>query len=53
MLYAAESQSQQHIYMMLIVMLILTQDEQFNRAVHEVVSSALIHMTGLSTEEPY
>lgn len=46
MLYSTEEQSKQNIYMMLIVILILTQDEQFRRAVHEIVSS---YMPGACT----
>eukprot|EP00117_Sycon_ciliatum_P007270 scpid20661/ scgid10450/ Dymeclin len=36
MLYTADESQQHHILMLLINILILTQDEQFNRAVHEI-----------------
>lgn len=37
LLYTAEEQNSHHIYMALIVLLILSQDENFNKSVHEVV----------------
>ena len=37
LLYSAEEQNSHHIYMALIVLLILSQDENFNKSVHEVV----------------
>lgn len=37
LLYSAEQQNSHHIYMALIVLLILSQDENFNKSVHEVV----------------
>ena len=37
MLYHAEQKNAHHIYMALIVILILTQNEEFNTAVHELV----------------
>ena len=40
LLYTAEEQNSHHIYMALIVLLILSQDDNFNKSVHEVVSIA-------------
>ncbi|XP_046856978.1 dymeclin-like [Xenia sp. Carnegie-2017] len=37
LLYSAEEQNSHHIYMALIVLLILSQDENFNKSIHEVV----------------
>ena len=44
-LFITGSQSCHHVYMILIIMLILSQDACFNKSVHEVVgpSSILIH----------
>ncbi|EDO46526.1 predicted protein [Nematostella vectensis] len=39
LLYNAEEQNAHHIYMSLIILLILSQDENFNKSVHELVIS--------------
>jgi len=36
-LFNAEQKNAHHIYMALIVILILTQNEEFNSAIHEMV----------------
>ena len=38
LLYNAEEHNAHHIYMSLIILLILSQDENFNKSVHELVS---------------
>ena len=37
-LHDSGSQSSHHVYMLLIIVLILSQDECFNKSIHEVVS---------------
>lgn len=36
-LYHVEDRNSHHVYMALIILLILTEDDAFNRSVHEVV----------------
>jgi len=36
-LYAAQESNSHHIYMALIVLLVLSEDDNFNKAVHETV----------------
>lgn len=38
-LYHVEERNSHHVYMALIILLILTEDDGFNRSIHEVVSS--------------
>ena len=38
-LYNAQEKNSHHIYMALIILLILSEDDYFNKAVHETVSS--------------
>lgn len=42
-LYHAQEKNSHHIYMALIILLILSEDDSFNRAVHEIVSP-FIHL---------
>ena len=37
LLYNADDHNAHHIYMSLIILLILSQDENFNKSVHELV----------------
>lgn len=37
-LYHVEERNSHHVYMALIILLILTEDDGFNRSIHEVVS---------------
>lgn len=37
-LYNAQDKNSHHIYMALIILLILSEDDVFNKAVHEIVS---------------
>lgn len=39
LLYNADDHNAHHIYMSLIILLILSQDENFNKSVHELVRS--------------
>ena len=39
LLYHADQHNAHHIYMSLIILLILSQDENFNKSVHELVSA--------------
>ena len=41
LLYNADNHNAHHIYMSLIILLILSQDENFNKSVHELVRFAL------------
>ena len=43
-LYAAQERNSHHIYMALIVLLILSEDDNFNKAVHETVRT--VHVIG-------
>lgn len=36
-LYHVEDRNSHHVYMALIILLILTEDDAFNRSIHEVV----------------
>lgn len=36
-LYHVEDRNSHHVYMALIILLILTEDDTFNRSIHEVV----------------
>lgn len=36
-LYHVEERNSHHVYMALIILLILTEDDAFNRSIHEVV----------------
>ena len=38
LLYNADNHNAHHIYMSLIILLILSQDDNFNKSVHELVS---------------
>lgn len=38
-LYHVEDRNSHHVYMALIILLILTEDDTFNRSIHEVVSA--------------
>ncbi|CAB1352058.1 unnamed protein product [Coregonus sp. 'balchen'] len=38
-LYHVEDRNSHHVYMALIILLILTEDDTFNRSIHEVVST--------------
>lgn len=38
-LYHVEDRNSHHVYMALIILLILTEDDAFNRSIHEVVGS--------------
>ena len=40
-LYRSGEDSSHHLYMLLIVLLLLSQDQHFNKAVHEIVSSSV------------
>ena len=40
-LYQSQERSSHHIYMGLIILLVLTEDSLFNKAVHEIVSWSL------------
>ncbi len=40
-LYHAPEKNSHHIYMALIVLLVLSEDDFFNKAVHEIVSSLI------------
>lgn len=40
-LYQAQERNSHHIYMALIILLVLSEDEVFNKAVHEIVSYLL------------
>ena len=37
-LYHAQDKNSHHIYMALIILLVLSEDDVFNKAVHEIVS---------------
>jgi len=37
-LYNAQDRNSHHIYMALIILLVLSEDDVFNKAVHEIVS---------------
>jgi len=37
-LYYAQERNSHHIYMALIILLVLSEDDVFNKAVHEIVS---------------
>ena len=38
-LYHAQDKNSHHIYMALIILLVLSEDDVFNKAVHEIVST--------------
>lgn len=42
-LYHVEDRNSHHVYMALIILLILTEDDTFNRSIHEVVSTRVSH----------
>ncbi|KAJ6662957.1 hypothetical protein lerEdw1_010778 [Lerista edwardsae] len=42
-LYHVEERNSHHVYMALIILLILTEDDSFNRSIHEVVSTVVIY----------
>lgn len=41
-LYHVEDRNSHHVYMALIILLILTEDDTFNRSIHEVVSMCVL-----------
>lgn len=44
-LYHVEDRNSHHVYMALIILLILTEDDAFNRSIHEVVGTcSLMHV---------
>lgn len=47
-LYHVEDRNSHHVYMALIILLILTEDDAFNRSIHEVVSKHTFWLSGLS-----
>ena len=46
-LYAAQERNSHHIYMALIVLLVLSEDSFFNKAVHETVGPIYRNLVAL------
>ncbi len=42
-LYHVEDRNSHHVYMALIILLILTEDDAFNRSIHEVVGRHILN----------
>jgi len=42
-LYHAPNNTSHHIYMSLIILLILSEDETFNKRIHEIVSIIILY----------
>ncbi|KAK4811246.1 hypothetical protein QYF61_022143 [Mycteria americana] len=51
-LYHAEERNSHHVYMALIILLILTEDDGFNRSIHEVVSKEFKNIIQRSAPRP-
>ena len=46
-LYNAQDRNSHHIYMALIILLVLSEDDVFNKAVHEIVSRSFWGVGGV------
>lgn len=51
-LYHVEERNSHHVYMALIILLILTEDDAFNRSIHEVVGSCSHTLTHTQSLQP-
>ena len=52
-LYHVEDRNSHHVYMALIILLILTEDDAFNRSIHEVVGTCIWSIATASSHYLY